>query len=323
MDAYIEIESLRSLISQRNDERYDDCKRLLKRNLYLHFPFTKEEAFADPLIQRWVAELTTGRSSRKPEWNCNYPDPECELSQDGMSLEQICAVYLLDDKAPQPLSNAMLVGCYGQELDTLAGLYVVPEKAELLYPFSVSQMKSWNVVKPYVTPCTDLLIVDRYILSKAFLLERNLYRLIKIFVSKTKSVKINIVIVVESGSIDSISLDDISDKIKTFVEDIVGEEPFITFILCKKLNRLPNDKEVHDRCIITNYRHLDPGDSFNYFDERGELRTGGFKLSIYSLAINDDYLQRIIDSEILSKIRNEMKTARIIGDKKSNFLIFP
>ncbi len=322
MNAYIEIESLRSLISQRNDKRYDECKRLLKRNLCLHFPFSKEEALADPLIKNWVVnEMTTGRPAHKPEWNCNYPNPDRELTQDGMTLEQLCAVYLLDDEEPQPLSKGMFVGNYGHELDTLMGLYVIPEEGQFQYPFSVSRMRSWNEVKPFVTPCTDLLIVDRYILQKSYLLEKNLYRLIKIFVSKTKSLKINIVIVVENGSGGSILIEDISDKIKAFVCDIVGEEPFITFVFCKKRF---NDVLVHDRCILTNYRYLDSGDSLNYFSEKGDLKTGGFKLSISSLANPSDYVQRIINDEVLFRIRNEVRSSvAIIGDKKSNFLKFP
>lgn len=323
MNAYIEKESLRSFIRQSKDERYDECKRMLKRNLCIHFPFSKKEAFDDPLIQNWVLnELLSGNGkyAQKPKWDCSYPDAEEELSLKGMTLEKLCAVYLLDDDEPQPLSKAMLVGNYGHELDALMGLFVIPENAEFKYDFSVSLMKSWNVVQPYVTPCTDLLIVDRYILSKASLYERNLYRLIKVFVSKTKSLRINIVLVVEFGSIDTISLDSISDRIKLYVEEIVGEEPYVTFVLCRKR---PQDALVHDRCVLTNYRYLDSGDTLNYFTEDGRLKTGGFKLSISSLANPADYVQRIINDEVLMKIRHEVRTAvRIIGDKKSGFISF-
>lgn len=327
MNAYIEIESLRSLISQRNDARYDECLRMLKRNLNLNFSFSRAEAMADPAIQSWLIGLTSGIAlksgviAKKPNWDCNYPNPEEEFSLDEINnIDQLCAVYLLDDEKPQNLSKAMFIGNLGHELDTLMKLFVVPEEASFEYKFSVSRMTSWNEMKPYVTPCTDLLIVDRYILSRASLLERNLYRLIKIFVSQTKSLQINIVIVVEFGSIDSVSLEDISERIKAFVEDIVGEEPFVTFVLCKKQFQ---KALYHDRCILTNYRYVDSGDSLNYFTERGELKTGGFKLSISSLANPSDYVQRIIDKEVLFRIRNEVKGAvNIIGDKKSNFLTF-
>lgn len=321
MNAYIEKESLRSLISQRNDERYDECLRMLKRNLNLNFSFSKSEAIADPVIQNWTLGLTSGAGTKKLNWSSNYPNPKEELSiKEIKTIDQLCAVYLLDDEKPQNLANAMLVSHFGHELDTLMSLFVVPEDAEFQYNFSISRMKSWNVMQPFISPCTDLLIVDRYILSNAALLDRNLYRLIKIFVSKTKYLPINIVIVVEFGSIDTISLDDISDKIKTFVEEIVGEAPFVTFVLCKKRSR---DALVHDRCILTNYRFVDSGDSLNYFTKEGYLKTGGFKLSISSLANSSDYVQRIINDEVLSKIRNEVKSAvNIIGDKRSNFLTF-
>ena len=321
MDAYIEKESLLSLIKHREDERYDECKRMLKRDLCIHFTFSKEEAFANPLIQSWVlAELTSGTFSHKPKWSSDYPDPEEELTTSGMTVEKLCAVYLLDDEYPQQLSNAMLIGHYGHELDTLIRLFVDPNEARQKYNFSVHLMKNWETMRSYVTPCTDLLIVDRYILSNRFLLERNLYKLIKIFVSNTKSYQINIVIVVENDSIDAISLDEVSEKIKTFVSEIVGEEPFVSFVLCRKSS---GNALVHDRCILTNYRYVDSGDSFNYFDSNGSLKTGGFKLSVLSLAESYDYVQRIINDEVLYKIRRDVKNAvNIYGDKKSNFLKF-
>lgn len=321
MNAYIEKENLRSIINQRNDVRYDECKRMLKRNLCLHFPFSKKEAFEDPLIGNWlIKELTSGTSSKeKPEWSSTDPDLNYELRREGMTLDKLCAIYLLNDDEPQPLSNAMLVGDYGHELDTLMKLFVIPEDAQYTKHIEVSRMKSWDVMKSYVTPCTDLLIVDRYILSKAYLYERNLYRLIKVFVSKTKSLKINIVMVVESGSIDTISLDDISEKIKSFVEGIVGEEPNVTFVLCKKRS---GKVLFHDRCILTNYRYVGSGDSLNYFNKEGCLQTGGFDLSISSLAENPGFVQGFIQAEVLYRINEEVRNAVIIGDKKSGFISF-
>ena len=84
MNAYIEKESLRSFISQRNDARYDECLRMLKRNLNLNFSFSKTEAMSDPLIQSWILGLTSGAIADKPKWECDYPDPQVELSIDGI-----------------------------------------------------------------------------------------------------------------------------------------------------------------------------------------------------------------------------------------------
>ena len=201
MNAYIEIESLRSLISQRHDERYGECMRMLKRNLTLNFSFSKAEALADPAIQNWVKELTFGSIAPKPNWDSTYPDPKNELSLDGITIDKLCAIYLLDDESPQPLAKAMLVSCCGHELDTLSKLYVRTDIQEFDDQLPPAKLRCWKNIAPYTTPCTDILIVDRYILTDKKLLSRNLYPIINSLVSKTKDKCINIVLVVERNSI--------------------------------------------------------------------------------------------------------------------------
>lgn len=322
MNAYIEIESLRSLISQRNDERYDECKRMLKRNLCLSFSFSKEEALADPIIKNWVLqELTSGTLAPKPKWDSAFPAQDEELSIKRISgIEKLCAVYLLDDESPQHLSNAILLSHCGHELETLSKLFVIPENGDYDISLGANKIRKWDNIKPYTAPCTDLLFIDRYILSNKRLLRSNFYRIIKTCCSKTSKIPINIVIVVENNSIDSlIKLNEVRDNIKDMVEDLVGYRPFVTFVLCKRRGK---DPMFHDRFILTNYRAISSGDSFNYFNEEGKVITAGFGVSIKSLANKYDYINEIINETVIKKIQHELLTAHIEGDKKSNFLKF-
>lgn len=321
MNAYIEIESLRSLISQRSDDRYDECIRMLKRNLNLNFSFSKAEALADPAIQPWIIGLTSGAIAKKPAWNCDYPDPNNELSLDGIkTIDQLCAVYLLDDESPQPMSGAMLVSYCGHELDTLSQLYVRKEIQEFEYEPAPTQIGSWKNLGNYTAPCTDILISDRYILSRKSLLGRNLYQIISTLVRRTRNIPINIVMFVEHNSIASdINLDDVSDNIKESVEDIVGKEPNVTFVLCPQR---PGRPVFHDRLILTNYRAITSGDSFNYFNEQGKVRTTSYGIIISSLAKRCNYVQDKVINTYCNQLKNEITGARIQGDKKSNFLTF-
>ena len=320
MNAYIEKESLRSLISQRKDDRYGECMRMLKRNLTLNFSFSKAEALADPAIQNWVKELTFGSIAPKPNWDSTYPDPENELSLDGITIDKLCAVYLLDDESPQPLAKAMLVSYCGHELDTLSKLYVRTDVQEFDDQLTPGKIGSWKNIGTYTAPCTDILIADRYILSDKRLLSRNLYPIINVLTSQTKDKRINIVIVVERNSIHvDIDLETVRDTIKSNVEEMVGLEPNITFLLCA-----PHQGEqlFHDRLILTNYRAITSGDSFNYFNPDGKVRTGGFGVTITSLAKKFSYVQEQVINTYCGKLQNEVRYAIVRGDKKSNFLTF-
>lgn len=320
MNAYIEIESLKSFISQRGDERYGECMRMLKRNLNLNFSFSKADALSDPAIQNWIKDLTTGSIALKPNWDCDYPDPENELTLDHITIDKLCAVYLLDDDEPQELANAMLVSYRGQELDTLSKLYVKKDTQEFEYEPSPSQIASWSNIADYTAQCSDILLADRYILSERSLLRKNLYQLIRVLVKKTRSVKVNIVIIVESKKIGfGVDVESVIDTIKQIVEDIVGEEPNVTFLLCSSRGRQPL---FHDRLILTNYRAITSGDSFNYFNENGKIRTGGFGITISSLAKNCSYVQDRVIKTFSRQLNNEIQYAVIKGDKKSNFLEF-
>lgn len=320
MNAYIEKESLRSLISQRKDERYGECLRMLKRNLNLNFLFSKADALSDPAIQNWMIELTSGAIAKKPNWDSTYPDPDKELTLDGITIDKLCAVYLLDDVEPQQLANAMLVGYWKHELETLSKLYVNTEEQDFDNQLSPSTIRNWNNIAKYTAPCTDILIVDRYILSDKRLLSKNLFPIIKALISQTKDLPVNIVLVVEKNSIDSnIDLDTLSDSIKSIVEEKVGEEPNVTFMLCA--THL-GDQLFHDRLILTNYRAITSGDSFNYFNQEGRIRTGGFGVTITSLAKRYSYVQEQVINTYCEKIQKEIAYAYIRGDKKSNFLKF-
>ncbi len=319
MNAYIEIESLRSFISQRQDKRYGECMRMLKRNLILNFSFSKSEALADPSIQNWMKELTSGAIAPKPKWDSGYPDPSDELTLDNISVDKLCAVYLLDDDEPQHLASAMLVGHCGHELDTLSQLFVLPETQEYSCRLNATKINSWKNISFYSAPCTDILISDRYILSNKSLLSRNLYQIINAVVRKTHNLQINIVLFVERDSIGlDVDLEKVGETIKQNVEEIVGEEPNVTFVLCKQ----HRDPLFHDRLILTNYRAITSGDTFNYFNENGNVKTGGFGITIESLADSCSYVQETVIDTYCKQLKKDIPYALVWGDKKSNFLSF-
>ena len=266
-----------------------------------------------------MKELTSGAIAPKPKWDSEYPDPSDELTLDNITIDKLCAVYLLDDEEPQRLASAMLVGYCGHELETLSQLFVLPETQEYSCRLNATKINSWKNISSYSAPCTDILISDRYILSNKSLLGRNLYQIINAVVRKTHNLPINIVLFVERDSIGlDVDLEKVGKTIKQNVEEIVGEEPNVTFVLCKQ-HRNPL---FHDRLILTNYRAITSGDTFNYFNENGNIKTGGFGITIESLADSCCYVQDTVIDTYCKQLKKDIPYAMVQGDKKSNFLSF-
>ena len=293
---------------------------MMKRNLHLNFCFSKEEALADPAIENWMKGMTAGSISPKPKWDSDFPDSEAQLTINNITIDKLCAVYLLDDNEPQDLANALLISFLGKEIETLSKLFVIADTQEYDSDQSASEIGNWNNLSNYVTQCSDILITDRYILSRDVLLQRNLFRIVNALVQHTRGIKINIVIAVEKNQIGlNINVADVIDKIKENVEEIVGQEPYVTIMECSQPNGEPL---FHDRLILTNYRAIESGDSFNYFRNDGKINTGGNGLSIKSVAKNFNYIHSRVINTFVKKMSKEIPYAIKYGDKKSNFLIF-
>ena len=82
----------------------------------------------------------------------------------------------------------------------------------------------------------------------------------------------------------------------------------------------------HDRLIITNYRMFRSGDSFNYYDSKGNLKTKGDALDVDSMAKASSYryaVQRINNVQaIVDKLKSLNRNDLIIGDKISSWIKF-
>ena len=103
------------------------------------------------------------------------------------------------------------------------------------------------------------------------------------------------------------------------LKERIGEKLKLTFVI------IPEGKlKEHDRTIITNYKMFDSGDSFTYFDDRGNNLSHGRWLHVNSHGnreIRELSLQYIRDLQLLIDERKGGLNS-IIGDKKSNFLKF-
>lgn len=328
MNAYFDFPNLLSFIHSANDSRYDDCMRMIKDNFDIKFTFTKEainEACKDDKddIMQWFTNMACGRGEVK--WESLFPQNPIKFDEI-RKMPNNTAVYCLDEGARHDLDNLInkgivIVGKVGSELNAFSGLLVYSNQ----YTKNIfEKIDNWDCIKKFASPCSDIIIVDQYILSSPELYEYNLYKLLKCLAENSKNEKVNIVIVTLKEIYDKKTKRTFVpdwDKIYTELRSRINKKfrPNITFITAK------GDYLEHDRTIFTNYKTFASGDTYNYFNANGDKITDGRWLHVHSLADGENMkdAMRLLDD--IQKLINNMKSlndSNIMKDKICNFLDF-
>lgn len=215
MNVYIDKANIVSFLQQYKDKRFQSCNQMLKEQCDMNFNFSKNELLSDKIHGREViAWLTTLSSGMKGEvvWEVKFPDrplkSNCHIS---FTREQLCSVYLLDDEKVDNVleKGIILIAKVGSEIDVLSNLFF-PNKQYQKNIFR--QLSSWKDLATYISPCTDIIIVDQFLLSDVSLLESNIYTLVERLCSLAHHSKLNIVLFTLKENYDK-------ETKKTFVPD--------------------------------------------------------------------------------------------------------
>lgn len=328
MNAYFDFTNLLSLIHSANDSRYEDCMRMIKDNFNIKFTFKRdaiEKASKDDKddIMQWFTNMASGKGNLT--WDSYFPHSPVKMDEI-KKIPNNSSVYCLDENNRQDLDafinkGIVIVGKIGSELNALSGLLVYSNQ----YTKNVfDSIVNWDCIKEYTSPCTDIIIVDQFILSLPELYEYNLYKLVKCLAEKSKNEKVNIVIV---------TLKEVYDK-KTRTKYIPDWDAIYTKLRAQVNKKCrPNITFVtstskyleHDRTIFTNYKTFASGDTYNYFNSNGDKITDGRWLHVHSLADagNMEDAKRLLDD--IQKLINDMKSLNpnnIMKDKICNYLTF-
>ena len=334
MNVYIDKQNLVSYVHSMKDSRFEDCNSMLKKCCDINFTFTKydldqldqeDDRFGkEALVQikLWMSTMMQGCKG-KVRWGINFPPRPLKTNMhNNFSHEDLSAVYLLDDEKVITVKNmgSIIVDGPGGELSALSQLIINDDN---LYTkmFNPRELESWDILDAYISPATDIIIVDRFLALDESLYESNLYALVEKLAIKSKC-KLNYIIFSDDKDRASrVAIapdwDNIRSKIKRKVKNITGYDPNVTFILKYKVE--------HDRTVFTNYKLFHSGDTCNYFNSKGELITKGRYLNIDSIASKDcrkscssfiEDMQAVINDVI--RINSDL----IKGDKKSCFLKF-
>lgn len=330
MNVYIDKNNIVSFLQQNKDKRFLPCNQMLKEECDINFNFSKKELLSDPKngheVLAWLTTLSAGMKG-KVEWNIKFPDRPLKTNcYNSFSQDQLCSIYLLDDDKIDKLlaKGILLLAKPGKEIDVLSNL-CFPQKQYQKNIFR--QLSSWNGLGNYLSPCTDIVIADQFLLSDATLYESNIYTLVNTLCSLAKNSKVNIVIFTLKEYYDKVTkqtfvpdwnkiLGEMSSKIKSDV----GMSPNIVIVTASKENL-----QEHDRSIFTNYKFYSSGDTMNYFDSTGKKITNGRTFNVYSLIDSDN---RSDAQDFLSKMQSVYDSIHNLnsdlihkkGELKCNFI---
>ena len=326
MDLYIDKENLKSFILSKDKGEFDDCLRMLNRQLHVVYNMDKASLKDDQELLPWVVRIGEGRGkSEETDTFLSEKFSERPIksnSYNGWNQRKLSSVYLISDIDSQKLKNrgCVLIGDEGEELDILARLFCgMDYDYHHLYDLQ-KNFNSWEQLTSdnQMLPTTDIIISDRYLFTNAYeLVEYNLSRMLSALSYNVKN-KINVVVFTKNDSLVSFGVDKATKIIKKTLENVTGTKPQITFVSSNDGKLIP-----HDRFAITNYRLLRSGDSFLYFDTSGKRITNGGALDVDSLAKHETYTY--VES-LLNKLQNTYDEVNrrnkdmIYGNLESNFL---
>lgn len=335
MDLYIDRENLRSFLNSHDKEEFDDCLRMIQRQLHVVYNMDKSEFKEDPaLFEVWLRKLGDGRgkSEETDTFLTNkFPiRPIKSNSYNDWPKRCLLSAYLIDDSDVSKLKNTgcVLLGDVGEELEVLSKLFCGRDyEYHHLYDLRKNFL-SWDQLTKdnQLLPCTDIVISDRYLFEYSQEINKevisyNLSNLLSALANNVKN-KIDIVVYTQLDPLLNFGKEKATEIIKKTIKDKTGKEPNITFV-CSRYNK---KLIFHDRLVITNYRLLRSGDSFRYYGTNGKRITNGCSLDVDSLANHDTYV--FVESllEELQSSYNEIKKAdkdrkeMIFGDRKSKFI---
>jgi hypothetical protein len=162
---------------------------------------------------------------------------------------------------------------------------------------------SWLNLKDYLPFVTDVIIADNYLFSDPSLLDVNFYEIVKILYGIRPD--LNLTIITYDNPRFSINIEDFKKEIKNKLSQLKLKEKFDIVFLNSELKE-------HDRGIFTNFTRIKSGDSFNYFNTKGQVITKGTELDFYSLTKPDYFNNTEIALNALCESTNKTRL-----DKKS------
>lgn len=322
---------------------YDDCYRMLKRQLHVNYNFSEEEVKSlaedhdGALLKFYFKESTygVGDMEEKPSYiPTSFPPRPIKSDVDKILKNfQHSSVFLVDAEEIDAFKDkgTALIGKLGTELETFKRLFCGRDYdfGKLYNIQDIEKFSGWEQINKdkLNLPLSDIIIMDRYIGSQEQLFKYNLFKLVEILVRNVRGV-VNIVLFAEHKVYDKVMKKDYTpnwdfliEQLKNKLEKKTKVNGNVTLVLYPP--KWPDNP--HDRTIFTNYMMYRSGDSFCYYDSAGNLITNGKSFDANSLAKNENFLFAKSFIDDAQSIYNNIKKGYsylIKGDKISNYIKF-
>lgn len=315
MDIYIDEANLQSFLSQKANPLFYDCMKLLKKQLNIRFNFSKQRLKDNKDLFLIGNLLSSGVGNTDTSFNNSFPDrPLKSNSAIGFDSEQLSSVYWLNDKDINKTikSGSVILSEVGNEISSIEQLFF--HQGDYLFEkkwrIGNTDFSCWEDLRAFSMPLTDIVFIDNYILYSKEVVDCNIKDYLRVMLDKSFS-KVNLVLFVHPDRIDG-DIEEYRKDLKILIKTETGKNSNVSIIQTRK---------EHDRTIITNYKRVYTGDTFNFWDNSGRKITKGREIEYSSFlrTENDNLKKELLDD--LQDIINK-NPENITGDKASNYLNF-
>ena len=310
---YIDKENIKSIVQSRDKDLFDDCARLIRKNIDIHYNFSKNEVVKDPYMQLWFRCVMGQGVDNQYDYSESEDDilPIRPISYEDFAPdgeEDPFGIYLLEDKEACleiKKHNCVLIGEVGKELNVLQELLRINESDEVF-----AKNVRWEDYCPKL-PLTDILLCDNYYFKNPDIYSYNNNELIRVLSSVPNKFPVNLVIITRISDISpNIKIKDELENIKEIVCDASdNKDSSVTIIGI-------ND-DMHDRDLLTNYYRIHSTGGFQKQHRvKSDLR---FEIKSHVKGRNYHNSWELIKSTYQKALRHAVFC---LGDKVSNYIDF-
>lgn len=332
-----------------DSKKYEACNSMLRNHFEIHLNMLIDDFSSEPLLMDWLKTLMDDGvdvpqcinsiddsfpAADSLKGRASFED-ELKKIEDGFST-----VFCLDSSEAGILSDFgnFLITDVGGELETLYSLRFEdddPYTLELNARKDFNNPQLWNPIENLSLPCSDIIIIDSYILCNDLLYEKNIRKLISALASKVFASNLNIVIFslekpyyANTKMAHKANFEPDWNLIRKNIQNdlsSVGISASVSFV-CPATTP---DFGEHPRTILTNYRSYNPDATLNFYDCNGKYSSTGRYVYAKSLAKTSHLITSKEVIESLQELINDIKAGKRNGslhtdpaDKLSNYFTF-
>lgn len=254
MKLYIDKENLRSFIQSKSDPDFEECVRLVIRNMDVQYNFSKsrDDIVHDPELSYWFGKYGSGAGTTFcPPSDIKPTRPLKNNYFTGKSITELSSVYLINDANVDNIKSKhnVLIGKVGEEVSTLKLLLIDSSSKLSCY------IGSWKGFCPEL-PMTDVILCDNHYFKHKEVYDNNNNELIRLLASIPNKSPLHIVIITKTGEIDpKIDLAEEQKRIRNIV--VEGTDSTKSSVI------IATTYKDHGRNLISNYFRIDHGTCFH------------------------------------------------------------